>query len=83
MTYYMLLLILVFILIELFYLIYRQEKIKLFLKKVCYFSLAGFLALGLNATSLLATSEYTKFSTRGQSEISVTQVEKKLKLVLV
>ena len=80
MTYYMLLLILVFILIELFYLIYRQEKIKLFLKKSMLFSLAGFLALGLNATSLLATSEYTKFSTRGQSEISVTPSGEKIEV---
>ena len=80
MTYYMLLLILVFILIELFYLIYRQEKIKLFLKKSMLFSIAGFLALGLNATSLLATSEYTKFSTRGQSEISVTPSGEKIEV---
>ena len=80
MTYYMLLLILVFILIELFYLIYRQEKIKLFLKKSMLFALAGFLALGLNATSLLATSEYTKFSTRGQSEISVTPSGEKIEV---
>ena len=72
MTYYMLLLILVFILIEFFYFFYKREKIKLFLKKNLLFALAGFLALGLNATSLLATSEYTKFSTRGQSEISMT-----------
>ena len=31
--------------------------------------MAGILALGLNAPPLLATAEYTQFSTRGKSEL--------------
>ncbi len=34
--------------------------------------LSLFFALGLNATSLMATSEYTRWSTRGPSEISIS-----------
>lgn len=33
---------------------------------------AAFLGLSLNATNLLATQEYTKFSTRGESTVSIT-----------
>mgnify|MGYP006142962681 FL=1 len=35
------------------------------------FILAGILAIGANATNLLATAEYTEFSTRGKNELTV------------
>jgi len=35
------------------------------------FILAGILAIGANATNLLATAEYTEFSTRGTNELTV------------
>lgn len=35
------------------------------------FAIAGILAIGANATNLLATAEYTEFSTRGKNELTV------------
>jgi len=35
------------------------------------FILAGILAVGANATNLLATAEYTEFSTRGKNELTL------------
>ena len=40
-----------------------------FLRQSLLLVLAGILALGLNAPPLLATAEYTQFSTRGKSEL--------------
>lgn len=37
------------------------------------FAVAGIVALGLNASSLLATAEYTPFSNRGKSELSFNE----------
>ena len=49
---------------------YRNHRWKETLSKSGSFLLAVVLALSLNATSLLATSEYTDFSTRGRSELT-------------
>jgi len=35
------------------------------------FLFAGILALGVNATNLMATAEYTEFSTRGKNELTI------------
>ena len=40
-------------------------------KKIGVFIGAFFLAISLNSTSILATKEYTDFSTRGKSEITI------------
>jgi hypothetical protein len=68
MTYYMLLLMLV---IGIVYGIHalRTKTHKNFIRQSLLLVLAGILALGLNAPPLLATAEYTQFSTRGKSEL--------------
>ena len=67
MTYYMLLLMLV---IGIVYGIHAlKTKTTGFLRQSLLLVLAGILALGLNAPPLLATAEYTQFSTRGKSEL--------------
>ena len=37
-------------------------------------AIAGIFAIGANATNLLATTEYTKFSTRGKNELTFNQI---------
>ncbi len=69
MTYYLLFLILI---ITAFY-CYKQLKDKEYKSLFTAFGIfviAGILAIGANATSLLATAEYAKYSTRGKSELT-------------
>ncbi|MEZ4837711.1 YfhO family protein [Flavobacterium sp.] len=70
MTYYLLLLLIV---ISVYY-IYKLVKAKEF-KNIgitfVVFIIAGLFALGANATNLLATAEYTEFSTRGKNELTI------------
>ena len=69
MTYYLLFLILI---ITSFY-CYKQLKDKEYKSLFTAFGIfviAGILAIGANATSLLATAEYAKYSTRGKSELT-------------
>ena len=70
MTYYLLLLLIVMS----FYFLYRlfKEKDLQALPKIFgTFAIALILALGANATSILATKEYAEFSTRGKSELTL------------
>lgn len=69
MTYYLLLLLLP---IVIFYVIkYMREKAMRDLGVMAsIFALAGVLAVGVNATNLLATAQYTDFSIRGKSELT-------------
>ena len=69
MTYYMLLLLLLFVMVYFFKSI-KEKSLKPFAVKIGILVFSGLLALGLNATSLLATAEYSKFSTRGKSELT-------------
>ena len=69
MTYYMLLLLLLFVMVYFFKSI-KDKSLKPFAVKTGILVFSGLLALGLNATSLLATAEYSKFSTRGKSELT-------------
>ena len=71
MTYYLLLLLLVFGLVHLWQ-HYKNNALVDWFKKVGVLAAAGILALGLNATALLATSEYASFSTRGTSELTLS-----------
>ena len=48
---------------------FRNKQLPSFLTQMGLFVTAGLLALGLNATPLLATAEYSEFSTRGSSEL--------------
>ena len=68
MTYYMILLMLV---IGIVYGIHslKAKAHKNFIHQSLLLLLAGLLALGFNAPPLLATAEYTQFSTRGKSEL--------------
>ncbi len=69
MTYYLL----IFLLILSGYFIYleiKKKDNKALFKSLGVLSIAGILAIGANATSLLATAEYASFSTRGKTELS-------------
>ncbi|NRT15683.1 hypothetical protein HNP99_002040 [Flavobacterium sp. 28A] len=69
MTYYLLL----FLLLLSAYFIYKNVKDKQYkslLKSFGFLAIAGILAIGANATSLLATAEYTGFSIRSKSELT-------------
>jgi hypothetical protein len=69
MTYYLL----IFLLILSAYFIYNQIKEKEYKSLLYSFGIlaaAGILAIGANATNLLATTEYTDFSIRGKSELT-------------
>lgn len=70
MTYYMLLLMLV---IGTIYGIQalKCKTFKSFIRQSFLLISAGVLALGLNAPPLLATAEYTQFSTRGETELKL------------
>ncbi|MBF8151051.1 YfhO family protein [Winogradskyella sp. F6397] len=70
MTYYLLLLVLV---LGLAYLIdaYKKKVLPHFFKSVGLLSVAAILAVGLNATNIMATQEYVKESARGQSDLTI------------
>ena len=70
MTYYMLLLLLLYGGVQVWE-AFKQKELKPFFQTALKLSFAGLLAIALNATSLLATKEYTDFSTRGKSELSI------------
>ncbi len=69
MTYYLLLLLLVvgvYFAIQLV----KEKQTKELGKIIGVFAVAGLLAIGANATNLMATSEYAKTSTRSKSELT-------------
>ncbi|RKE95236.1 YfhO family protein [Ichthyenterobacterium magnum] len=70
MTYYLMLLVIV---LGIAYLIdaYKKQMIPRFFKSVGIMVVALILAIGLNATNILATQEYAKESTRGKSELTI------------
>ena len=70
MTYYMLILLLIYFIV---YLIdsYRKNDLKDYLKYISVFAIAGILSLGLNAPNILTTYDYSKYSTRSQSELTI------------
>ncbi|BAO77208.1 YfhO family protein [Winogradskyella sp. PG-2] len=70
MTYYLMLLVIV---LGIAYLIdaYRKKLVPHFFKSVGLLSIAAILAVGLNATNIMATQEYVKESSRGQSDLTI------------
>jgi len=70
MTYYLLLLVLC---LGVAYLVdaYKKKMLPHFFKAVGVMALGVLLAIGLNATNIMATQEYAANSTRGKSEISI------------
>ncbi|WP_339751842.1 YfhO family protein [uncultured Winogradskyella sp.] len=70
MTYYLLLLVIV---LGIAYLVdaYRKKQLPHFFKSIGLLSIAAIIAVGLNATNIMATQEYVKESTRGKSELTI------------
>jgi hypothetical protein len=70
MTYYLMLLVLC---IGIAYLIdaYRKKLLLHYFKAVALMLLGVFIAVGLNATNIMATKEYADTSTRGKSELTL------------
>jgi hypothetical protein len=64
--YYTLIVVLFFGVVELVYSI-REKQLKSFLQAAGLAIAAAILAIGMNATSLLTTNEYTKYTMRGES----------------
>ncbi len=71
MTYYLMLLVVV-LGIAYFVDAFRKNRLPQFFKAVGIMVIALILAIGLNATNILATQEYVKESTRGQSALTIT-----------
>ncbi len=71
MTYYLMLLLLVIAIVYLKEAIVNKT-ISAYIKSSATIIVGLLLAIALNATSILATQEYAKFSTRSKSEISIT-----------
>ena len=70
MTYYLLFLVLIYGIVQLIDSI-KKNEVPHFVKSVLILVVAVVLAVGTNATPLLATSEYSKESTRGKSELTI------------
>ncbi len=70
MTYYLLFAVLIFGIVQLIEAI-KQKEIPVLLKQVGILLVAVVLAVGVNATSLLATKEYADHSTRSKSELTI------------
>lgn len=70
MTYYLLLLVLI---IGIVYLIdaFRKKLLSHYFKAVAIMAGAVLIAIGLNATNILATKEYAATSTRGKTELTI------------
>ncbi len=71
MTYYLLFMVLILGLVYLIDAI-KEKTIPHFIKSIAIMSVAVILAVGVNATSLLATKEYANESTRSKSELTIT-----------
>ena len=69
MTYYLLLLLIVMSFFF-FYQLFKEKDLKSLPKIIGTFAVAVIIAIGVNATSLMATKEYAEFSTRGKSELT-------------
>ena len=69
MTYYLLLLLIVMSFFFV-YQLYQEKELKSLPKIIGTFAVAVIIAVGVNATSLMATKEYADFSTRGKSELT-------------
>jgi hypothetical protein len=70
MTYYLFFAV---VILGVFYLIeaFKEKQLPAFFKSIAILVVAVVLAIGTNATSLLATKEYVSHSTRGKSELTI------------
>lgn len=78
-SYYMFILIGIFLVFKLFESA-REKQLKPFGFKSLKIIFSFLIALGLNATSLFSTYEYSKYSTRGKSDITIDQSGKSLEI---
>ncbi len=71
MTYYLLFCVLI---LGIVYFIdaFKEKQLTVYIKSIGILTAAVVLAIGVNATSLLATKEYAAYSTRGKSELTIT-----------
>ena len=70
MTYYTLIMLLVLVLVH-YYDFLKSKELKKIYKSFFVFISVGLLALFMNSLSLLATKEYSEFSTRSKSDITI------------
>jgi hypothetical protein len=70
MTYYLMFFVLIFGIVQLFESI-KNKELSHFVKSVSVLVVAVLIAVGTNATSLLAMKEYSKQSTRSKSELTI------------
>ena len=70
MTYYTLIMLLVLVLVH-YYDFLKSKELKKIYKSFFVFISVGLLALLMNSPSLLATKEYSEFSTRSKSDITI------------
>ncbi|HRS54503.1 MAG TPA: hypothetical protein P5250_07325, partial [Bacteroidales bacterium] len=68
-TYYLLIAVIIFIVVEGVYAI-REKQIKNYLKALGVLSIASILAVLPNMNNLLVTYDYSKYTTRGKSELT-------------
>ncbi len=71
-SYYMFILVGIFLSFKLLE-FFRDKKLKLFGFKSLKIFFSILIALGLNATSLFSTYEYSKYSTRGKSDLTIDE----------
>lgn len=74
MTYYLFLAMLIFVGIEIFH-AWKNKTLPAFTKALCFLSLAVVLAIAVNASMLWSTYEYSKWSIRGQSNLTTDSSE--------
>ncbi|MFM2207907.1 MAG: hypothetical protein RL213_1882 [Bacteroidota bacterium] len=74
-TYYLMLVLLILGVAEL-YAAVKEKRVAGFVKAVALMSVMTLLAAGSNITNLMATQEYAKYSTRGQSELTTDKANK-------
>ena len=79
-SYYMFILIGIFLSFKLFE-FFRDKKLKFFGSKSLKIFFSVLIALGLNATSLFSTFEYSKYSTRGKSDLTIDENGKPLETI--
>ncbi len=72
MTYYLFFMVVIYGIVQLIQSV-KEKEIPHFAKSIGILIVAVILAIGTNATNLLATQEYAEHSTRSKSELTITQ----------
>jgi len=75
MTYYLAIMIFIYVLIQAI-VSFKQKQIPAFFKTITVLGVAAVLAVSVNITSLWLTYQYTKYSTRGKSDLTTNNQNK-------